>query len=207
MPALKPTDITGRITWLGIVTDQKEGIRSATRERFDVTFAGVAGELHGGRTRPSCSRVTAQHPKGTEIANVRQFSILSAEELAQIAAEMGLEAIDPEWLGASIVVEGIPDFSHVPPSARLQTEAGTTLVIDMQNRPCQYPAKEIEKDHPGKGKAFKPAAEGRRGVTAWVEREGTLAVGDSIRLHIPDQRAWQPAAGQSGAGQPGAAAE
>jgi len=134
--------------------------------------------------------VTAQHPKGTEIANVRQFSILSAEEIAAIAAEIGLDRLAPEWLGASIVIEGIADFSHVPPSARLQNGAGTTLVIDMQNRPCVWPGKEIEKDHAGYGKAFKPAAEARRGVTAWVEREGPLAVGDSLRLHIPDQRAW-----------------
>jgi len=34
------------------------------------------------------------------------------------------------------------------------------------------------------------AAKGRRGVTAWVEREGRLAVGDALRLHIPDQPAW-----------------
>ncbi|MEM6942014.1 MAG: hypothetical protein AAF509_18060 [Pseudomonadota bacterium] len=35
-------------------------------------------------------------------------------------------------------------------------------------------------------------AEGRRGVTAWVEREGMLRVGDTLRLHVPGQRAWQP---------------
>lgn len=191
MPALMPTDITGRITWLGLVGEGREGIRAAVRDELFAGFAGVEGEEHAGLTRPSCSRVVAQHPKGTEIRNVRQFSIISAEELAEIAREMGLEALAPEWLGASMVVEGIPDFSHVPPSARLQTNAGTTLVIDMENRPCLFPAQEIEKEHPGYGKAFKPAAEGKRGVTAWVEREGPLKTGDEIRLHIPDQRAWR----------------
>ena len=42
----------------------------------------------------------------------------------------------------------------------------------------------------GKGKAFKTAAKDRRGVTAWVEREGTLRMGDVLRLHVPDQRPW-----------------
>lgn len=192
MSALKSTDITGRIAWLGLVSrDGDEGqIRSAPREEVYASFAGVEGEAHGGLTRPSCVRVKTMHPEGTEIANVRQFSILSAEEMAEIAAEIGLERLEPEWLGASIVVEGIPDFTHLPPSARLQTEAGTTLVIDMHNRPCHFPGMEIEKDRPGHGKPFMRAAEGRRGVTAWVEREGPLAVGDSLRLHIPDQRAW-----------------
>ena len=32
---------------------------------------------------------------------------------------------------------------------------------------------------------------GKRGVTAWVERPGDLALGDVLRLHCPVQRAWQ----------------
>ena len=86
------------------------------------------------------------------------------------------------------MIEGIPDFSHLPPSSRLQGPDGVTLVVDMENRPCQEPAVTIDKALPGQGKGFKTAAEGKRGVTAWVEREGTLRLGDPCRLHIPDQR-------------------
>lgn len=199
MPALIPTEYYATITWLGRVTQETEDIRSEALQSVDVSFAGIEGEVHGGRTRPSCVRVKTQYPEGTEIANVRQFSILSAEEMAAIAEKAGLEALRPEWLGATLVIEGIPDFTHVPPSARLQSEAGTCLVIDMHNRPCVYPAKEIEKDSPGYGKAFMPAARGRRGVTAWVEYPGPLAVGDRMRLHIPDQRAWQMSDAAGGA--------
>ncbi|MCV6591619.1 MAG: sulfurase, partial [Silicimonas sp.] len=116
----------------------------------------------------------------------------SAEELARIADTLDLDEIDPAWLGATIVLDGIPDFSHVPPSARLQAASGTTLVVDMQNRPCQFPAASIEAVHPGQGKGFIKAAKGLRGVTAWVEREGELTLGEEMRLHIPDQRGWQP---------------
>ena len=91
-----------------------------------------------------------------------------------------------------MVVKGISDFSHVPPSSRLQSVDGTTIVVDMQNRPCNLPAREIEIDHPTHGKPFKAAAKGKRGVTAWVEREGTFRVGDALTLHVPDQRAWRP---------------
>lgn len=191
MPALLPTDFTAKIIWLGRVTDRETSLRSEPLQQVHASFAGVAGEDHGGLTRASCSRVVAQYPKGTEIRNVRQFSVVSAEELAIIAAEMGVQALDPAWIGASLVLEGIPDFSHLPPSSRLQNSDGTTLVIDMQNRPCNLPAPVIEQDAPGHGRAFKPAAKGRRGVTAWVEREGPLQLGDELRLHIPDQRAWQ----------------
>ncbi|MFD0860203.1 MOSC domain-containing protein [Roseovarius aquimarinus] len=194
MPALELTSHTARVTWLGSVVpaEGREGIRSAPREAIELDFAGMSDEVHSGRTRPSCSRVTNQFPKGTEIANTRQLSILSAEELAAIADEMGLDALDPVWLGASMVIEGIPDFSHMPPSSRLQGPDGASIVIDMQNRPCVYPALEIEKDLPGQGKPFKGAANGRRGVTAWVERGGRLAIGDELRLFVPDQRAWAP---------------
>ncbi|MEM9474587.1 MAG: MOSC domain-containing protein [Pseudomonadota bacterium] len=190
MPALKPTDFTGRITWLGYVPDRDASLRSQAVAEAPVTFAGFAGEDHGGLTRASCSRVRSQHPKDTEIRNVRQFSVVSAEELAAIAAEIGVDQMDPAWIGASLVIEGIPDFTKVPPSSRLQGPDGVTLVIDMENRPCHLPAPVIEEDAPGHGRAFKQAAKGRRGVTAWVEREGTLHVGDPLRLHIPDQPAW-----------------
>lgn len=190
MPALIPTDFVGRVTFLGHVTDRDTGVASAPNSEMSLTFAGNPREAHGGLTRPSCSRVLSQYPRGTEIRNTRQLCVMSAEELMQIADEMGLERFDPRWVGASIVIGGIPDFTLIPPSSRIQFSSGTTLTVDMENRPCILPAPEIEKDHPGFGKLFKPAAKGKRGVTAWVEREGPISIGDEARLHIPDQPSW-----------------
>ena len=190
MPALKPTDFEGVITWLGVVQTTLGVLPSQAEAEVFASFAGVAGEVHGGLTRASCSRVTGQYKRGTEIRNVRQFSVLSAEELALIAADMALAVLDPSLLGASMVISGIPDFTHLPPSSRLQAETGATLVVDMENRPCLLPSKEIEAVHPSFGRAFKPAAKDRRGVTAWVEREGVFRIGAKVRLHVPDQRAW-----------------
>lgn len=192
MPALAPTEYFATITWLGTVPAETGSIRAEKRDSLELTFAGIPGERHEGVTRPSCSRVLSQHPeRGTEIANVRQVTILSGEEIARIATDCGLKDLDPIYLGASIVIKGIEDFSHVPPSSRLQAENGTTLVVDMQNRPCHLPAREIEADLPGHGKLLKAAADKRRGVTAWVERPGALRVGDRLRLHVPDQRPWE----------------
>ena len=192
MPELVPTDHYGRIVWMGIVPQQRQDIRAKPVDAAFASYAGFEGDYHAGLTRPSCVRVTAQHPKGTEIRNTRQLSILSVEELAAIAADIGLDRLEPQYLGASMVVEGIADFTHLPPSSRLQAENGTTLVVDMLNGPCNLPAREIEKDAPGHGKTFKAAAMGRRGVTAWVERQGELCIGDQLRLHVPAQRAWAP---------------
>jgi hypothetical protein len=196
MPALAPTDYTARITWLGRVVQNGGSLRSEPLTEAFASLDGFEGETHSGATRSSCVRVRSQHPEGTEIRNVRQLSVLSTEEIAQIAAQMKMETLDPALLGASMVIEGIPDFTHVPPSARLQCEAsGATITIDMENRPCILPGREIEAEHRGFGQAFKPAAKDRRGVTAWMEREGMFKVGDTLRLHVPDQRAWAPLGG------------
>lgn len=192
MPALVPTDHYATITWLGTVPDRAAGLKAHARQSLALSFAGAEGETHGGLTRPSCSRVLSQYPRDTVIRNTRQLCVMSAEEIAAIAAAMGIDALDPSYLGASLVIEGISDFTHVPPSSRLQAESGATLVIDIENRPCTLPAREIEADMPGRGKAFKPAAKDRRGVTAWVEREGILTLGERMRLHVPDQRPWAP---------------
>lgn len=195
MPALVPTSHVGRIVWLGYQPVPVENliITAAPLQEMALGFAGYDGEVHAGLTRPSCSRVTGQHPRGTTIRNVRQLCVVSAEEMAAVAEELGLEGIDYAWVGASIVVEGIPDFTHVPPSSRLQGPDGTTLVVDMENLPCHEPAATIAKATGGQGKAFRAAAKERRGVTAWVEREGTLQVGQDLRLHVPAQRAWAAA--------------
>lgn len=190
MPALKPTAFFGIITWLGHVANRHTALESAGQAELMARFAGPEAEAHGGLTRPSCSRVLGQYKRNTEIRNTRQFSVLGAEDLADIASDMGLDHLDPALLGATMVIAGIPDFSHIPPSARLQSETGATLVVDMENRPCTLPAKPIELRHPGYGKTFKPAAANKRGITAWVEAEGLLRVGDKIRLHIPDQPVW-----------------
>jgi MOSC domain len=191
---LTPTDLGGRVAWLGRVADREASLRSAAVQAVALTFAGIEGESHSGLVRPSCSRVTGQYPKGTPIRNVRQVSIVSAEETAAVAEAMGLPALRPEWLGANLVVEGLPDLTLVPPSSRLVFAGGAALVVDMENAPCQFPAREVEREHPGKGTAFRGAAKHRRGVTAWVEREGRIAVGEAFRLHVPPQRPYPPLA-------------
>jgi hypothetical protein len=193
MPALIPTEHTARVIWMGYQPVPVENlvITTVPLKVMPLSFAGFDGEVHAGETRPSCSRVLKQHPRDTEIRNVRQLCVVSAEEMAEVAAEMGLERLDYAWVGASLVLEGIPDLTHLPPSSRLQGPEGVTLVVDMENLPCQEPAVTIEKAVPGRGKGFKTAAEGKRGVTAWVEREGVLRLGDEVRLHVPAQKAWR----------------
>ena len=193
MPILRPTEIYGEVAYLGVVLDRAVTLCSEPRQSLSLTWDGAEGECHGGRTRPSCSRVKLQYERGTEIGNARQLSVLSQEELAAAAADMEIDAIQPEWAGANIVFEGIPDLTKIPPSSRLIFESGASIVNDMENGPCKFVAEEIEKRHPGKGLSFPAKARERRGFCGWVERPGEITIGMKARLHIPPQRHWEHA--------------
>jgi MOSC domain-containing protein YiiM len=193
MTALVATEYSAQIVWLGVITQRKSvELQTEARSFIKIDWNGVLGSAHSGRTRFSDVRVSQQHDKGTEISNVRQLSIVSQEDIEQISAGMCMGQFDPSWLGANLVVSGLPDFSHLPPSSRLQSANGTTLIVDMQNQPCHQIGKTIDLDFPGKGREFTHHAKGRRGITAWVERPGQLNLGDTLKLHCPEQRNWQP---------------
>jgi hypothetical protein len=168
-----------------------EDLSSSRIESVDITYAGFEGESHSGLVRASCVRVRGQYAEGTEIRNTRQISIVSVEELALIADSMGIDTLEPEWVGANLLVSGIPDFSKIPPSTRIIFASGASLVVDLENSPCKYPGEIIERHHPGKGNLFPKAAYGRRGVTAWVEREGYITTGEAIKVHIPPQHTYE----------------
>jgi len=187
---LTPTDLVAEIRFLGI---NNEGVDLSTNpiNKVDIDYSGFIGDSHSGLTRASCVRVKSQYPKGTEIRNTRQISALSAEEISLIAQTMQLDDLNPAWLGANLVVTGLPAFSQLPPSSRLIAPNGTSLVVDMENAPCRFPGEIIEQHAPGFGRLFPQAAVNKRGVTLWVERTGSLVVGDKLTLHIPPTCNWR----------------
>lgn len=194
MSMLKPTDIYGTVAFIGVNRDRNAGLESLSVGRVSAGFAGFEADSHGGLTRPSCVRVRRQYKEGTEIRNTRQVTVLSGEELADIATSMGLPGpIRPEWVGANLVLEGIPSLTMMPPASRLIFENGAAIGVDMENGPCKYPAEIIEQHHPGLGLSFPRHAQHKRGVTGWIDREGEIALGDICRLHIPPQRLYEPA--------------
>lgn len=186
---LKPVKPRGQVAAVLINSDLDTSLVSRRVERVKVAYGGFEGEAHGGLTRASCSRVKLQYQPGTEIRNTRQISILSREELDQVAENMEVDRLEPEWVGANLLLSGIPHLTLLPPSSRLLFSGGASLVVDMENGPCKYPGEIIEEHFPGRGKFFPKAAHHLRGVTAWVEREGEISAGDEVVLHVPDQPA------------------
>jgi hypothetical protein len=180
----------GEVTAILSRGSRDTGFEKTETNSMRLTFAGPDDDCHAGLTRKSDSRTLQLYKRDIDIRNVRQITILAEEELADIAARLNIPAIDPSWFGANLVVKSIPDFTLLPPSTRLQFPSGATLAIDMENHPCSQIAKVVERHHPGTQFNVVKAAMHKRGVTAWVEREGDVNTGDKIKIVTPPNRLY-----------------
>ncbi|WP_136618185.1 MULTISPECIES: MOSC domain-containing protein [Mesorhizobium] len=154
-------------------------------------FDGISGDFHAGSTRRSGGR-EPWYPRGTEMRNERQLSVVAADELAIVAERMGLDEIRPEWIGANLVIEGVPNLSMLPSGTLLFFKGGVTIKVDAQNGPCRIAGRSIA-EHAGMADVeagallFPKAAKRLRGVVAWVEKPGTISVGEEISVRVPEQ--------------------
>ncbi len=170
-------------------------------EQLELTYEGITGDYHAGKTRASGAR-EPWHERGTEMRNERQISILADDEMADIANNLDIDKIEPGWIGANLVIDGIANFSLLPPRSVLIFEGGVTLRVDGYNGPCRIAGASIAK-HLGGGNretdgifdssttdialAFPQAARLKRGLVAWVEREGVIRPGEKVVGHIWEQ--------------------
>ncbi|WP_099864616.1 MOSC domain-containing protein [Pararhizobium haloflavum] len=164
---------------------------SSRVDRLTLTLAGIEGDFHAGISRRSGGR-EPWYPRGTEMRNERQVSIVSSEELAGVALDMDIDRVRAEWIGANIDLVGVPALSMLPPRTLLFFENGVTLKVDGQNAPCRLSGSAIadqypERDHTTLALSFKDGAKRRRGLVAWVEKAGTIKAGETVKVQIPEQ--------------------
>jgi hypothetical protein len=187
---LSKAPFAGRVELLLVNPEPKGGPQRHERAELAMTFLGPEGDYHAGHTRLSDSRMLKQYSRGTVVRSARQISIVSVEEMAEVANRLGIPEILPEWVAANMVTSGIPDLTLLPPSTRLQFPSGAMIVVDIENGPCRYPASNIARHHPEAGLGFVTAARGKRGVVGWIEAEGVVRQGDPITLWLPPQRLY-----------------
>jgi len=176
-------------------TPSPEEFQTDPCDRLALGFEGIAGDRHGGFTRLSGGR-EPWYPRGTEMCNERQVSILSLEELAQIAARMEIPELKPEWIGGNITVSGIPRLSQVPPRTRLVFEGGAVIRVDGDNAPCRVAGAAIAEHNPGRDGLdllFPQKARRLRGLVGYVEKPGTIEAGETVTAHIPEQWIYENA--------------
>jgi hypothetical protein len=165
-------------------------------EAIELTFEGITGDYHAGFTRRSGGR-EPWYPRGTEIRNERQISIVCPDELAIIAGRMGIAGIRPEWIGANLLIAGVPQLSMLPSGTLLFFSGGVTLKIDSQNGPCQIAGRSVAEharmaDHQAGALAFPRHARRLRGLVAWVEKPGRIGKGEAISVRISEQWIYRP---------------
>jgi MOSC domain-containing protein YiiM len=179
-------------TALQVLTTPDPGhFRTRPVESLAVDLQGIPGDRHYGFTRPAGAR-ERWYKGGTQIRSGRQLTIVSVEDLAVIAANMDLPAIDPAWIGANVLIQGIPDFTLLPWGSRIFFGEGAVLVNEGDNVPCRFAGAAIAQNYPermGLDMLFVKAAQDRRGIVATVERAGQLAPGP-VTVKIPQQKTW-----------------
>lgn len=178
---------TGNVLAVLICRDT-ESMRSDALDEVEVTLEGFSGDKHSGWTKLSDGR-TKFYPRGTVIRNSRQISIVSVEESRTVAERLGIDEIKPEWMGANLLVEGIPSLSELKPNSRLFFESGAVILITGNNAPCSTLSAEIASHFPGQTNLREKIVKNSirmRGVVAVVELPGSIKKGDSVRVDYSD---------------------
>jgi hypothetical protein len=171
-----------------LIADTPESFVSRRVPEVALDFGGIPGDRHYGITFPADSR-QSMYPRGTEILNRRQLTILSEEECAIIAEQLEIEQVLPEWLGANLLISGYPKLSSLPLGSRILFPNGVGLICMGENKPCIQPGEIIQQHHEGRtnlAKDFVRAAYKRRGIVCAVESKGNIQEGETVQILIND---------------------
>lgn len=156
------------------------------REALDLTWLGAEEDRHAGLTMLSDSRTTNIYPRGTEIRNHRQLSLVCLAELALIGQRLGLaEPLAPGLIADNIALSGVAELTALPRLTRLEFASGAVIITGGVNNPCTIAGAMVAAVHGTAKEKFPKAAWGRRGITGWVDRPGRIAVGDAVTAHPP----------------------
>ncbi|SDC92571.1 hypothetical protein SAMN04488112_12219 [Melghirimyces thermohalophilus] len=170
------------------IADRRDSFVTRPVESAELQYGGIPGDLHFGLTKQAGSR-EPMYLWGTEIFNRRQISVVSMEECARIAENLGVKQILPSWLGANLAISGYPKLTLLPPGSRIIFPDGSGLLCEGENLPCIQPGEIIQKqfpDQPRLPSRFVKAAFGLRGIVCVVERPGKMKKGDQADLVLED---------------------
>ncbi len=181
--------------WIGEITavlraEKKGTLESIAYHTLEFADGGIVDDKHFGFTTKSTVRELSLYPRGTIIRNNRQWSAVSEEELNGISAKMGIDNIHSGWIGANLLVKGIPNFTQLPPLSMLtiRPDAADKVVLMVygDNKPCKFAHEKIvEKLGIEPSQSFVKAALGQRGLVGWIEKGGKISVGDTIAVTLP----------------------
>lgn len=166
---------------------------------------GIKGDRHAGTRLLDVREKELRAfglPVGIEIANYREFSAVSLEELEDIEKSLDLPKFIPVGsLGENLVLSGIPKLSQLPIGTMLFFKKSekqirtAVLVVWAQNKPCAGPGEVLQKIFPSVPNLktlFAKHAIGKRGVVGSIYSSGVIHEGDIVIAKIPEQKIYQP---------------
>lgn len=181
--------LLGRVA--GLYVAEGDSFETAGSGSLHLGLKGIKGDLHSGFSRKSGGR-EPWYTRGTKMRNERQLSIVSTDELAIVARRMGIDEIKPEWVGANMVIDGVPQLSMIPSGTLLFFRGGVTIKVDAQNGPCRFAGAMVAKragmaDEGAGALEFPKAAKRLRGLVGWVEKPGQIERDEDVSVRIPEQ--------------------
>ena len=151
---LKTMPQIGRIEWIGIRSQRRAPLTEVQEAVIDINH-GLQGDHYSGRS------------------SKRQITLIQSEYLDVVGAILKTERIDPKLTRRNFVVSGI----NLNALKGQQFKIGSEVILEMTGL-C-HPCSRMEENlGPGGYNAMR----GHGGITAKVIAEGTIRIGDEIKM-------------------------
>ena len=186
--------ITGKV--VSVHSGSNDDLSKEAHDTIDVQLDGIVGDKHRGYVR-RCWDGGDKQPKDSPRRNERQWSAVSVEELAEVAAEMGSgDDITAASVGTNLCLSGVPELSRLPKGTLLSFPSGAELIVEEYNPPCKYMSEKqanLHKKSDGtaiSATAFSKAAKLKRGIVGVVEVAGPISAGDEVTVTVYAHPSW-----------------
>lgn len=198
-------DIQGKVEAVLVASEYNSILSKPVRKMQCHVGHGIVGDKHAG-VRLADIRESAflsfGFSKGTEIANHRQFSAVSVEELEDISTHLHLPKPIPHGcLGENLVLSGIPKLSRLPVGTMLffrkdrEEKRTAVLIVWAENMPCIGPGEEIQNYFPKIpriAELFSKISHGKRGIVGSIYSSGNIRTGDTVLGVLPERKEYVP---------------
>lgn len=172
-----------------------EGTHVSTEvEKLQCRLDGLEGDRHRMSSQLAVGQSAHIVDKGRPVANFRQVTIVTKEEMDAVAHSLRVSRLYAEDFSANIVLGNIDNFTQLPPLYYLvfsnsKKETHAVLRIMGENKPCVVAGGNMRDRFPhisGIQNQFVKAASGKRGQVAVVFAEGYIRPGDTVTF-VPHQ--------------------
>ena len=187
------TTESGRV--VSVHAGSNDDLSKNEHAQIQVELDGIVGDAHRSWSRKAWEG--DKQPAGTVRRNERQWSAVSAEELAQIQEAMDLaEPLTAESVGANLCISGIRQLSRLPKGTVLKFPSGAELIVEEYNPPCKDMGEQLMAKHTTRSGAalistsFSKAAKLSRGIVGVVDVPGAISAGDEVTVEIYATPSW-----------------